>query len=83
MTNNKQEFKIVSTRQSKIDKDSYVVVSDIYNDNVGYFFSQLDGNDDIMTMDTLPIDEFILAFKPQVGRYSLVCRSYSDKKNTS
>ena len=76
----KHEIKIGSMWQSKIDKDSYVVVSVVDNDNVGYFFSQLDGNNDIMTTDTLPIDEFTLAFKPQVDRYFLVCWSYSDKK---
>ena len=66
--------------QSKIDKDSYVVVSVVDNDNVGYFFSQLDGNNDITTTDTLPIEEFLLSFKPQVNRYFLVCWCYSDKK---
>ena len=76
----KHEIKIGSMWQSKIDKDSYVVVSVVDNDNVGYFFSQLDGNNDIMTVDTLPTDEFLLAFKPQVNRYFLVCWCYSDKK---
>ena len=76
----KDEIKVGSLWQSKIDKDSYVVVSVVYNDNVGYFFSQLDGNNDIMTTDTLPTEEFLLAFKPQVDRYFLVCWSYSDKK---
>ena len=80
MTNNKHEIKIGSLWQSKIDKDSYVVVGIVDNDSIGYFFSQLDGNNDIMTVDTLPIDEFLLAFKPQVDRYFLVCWSYSDKK---
>ena len=80
MTNNKHEIKIGSLWQSKSDKDSYVVVGIVDNDSVGYFFSQLDGNNDIMTVDTLPIDEFLLAFKPQVDRYFLVCWSYSDKK---
>ena len=76
----KDEIKIESLWQSKIDKDSYVVVSVVDNDNVGYFFSQLDGNNDIMTTDTLSTEEFLLAFKPQVDRYFLVCWSYSDKK---
>ena len=76
----KDEIKAGSLWQSKIDKDSYVVVSVVDNDNVGYFFSQLDGNNDIMTTDTLPTEEFLLAFKPQVDRYFLVCWSYSDKK---
>lgn len=76
----KDEIKVESLWQSKIDKDSYVVVSVVYNDNVGYFFSQLDGNNDIMTTDTLPIEEFLLSFKPQVNRYFLVCWCYSDKK---
>ena len=80
MTNNKHEIKIGTLWQSKIDKDSYVVVSVVDNDNVGYFFSQLDGNNDIMTTDTLPTEEFLLAFKPQVNRYFLVCWCYSDKK---
>ena len=80
MTNNKHEIKIGSLWQSKSDKDSYVVVSIVDNDSIGYFFSQLDGNNDIMTVDTLPIDEFLLAFKPQVDRYFLVCWYYSDKK---
>ena len=76
----KDEIKAGSLWQSKIDKDSYVVVSVVDNDNVGYFFSQLDGNNDIMTTDTLSTEEFLLAFKPQVDRYFLVCWSYSDKK---
>ena len=76
----KDEIKVWSVWQSKIDKDSYVVVSVVDNGNVGYFFSQLDGNNDIMTVDTLPTDEFLLAFKPQVNRYFLVCWCYSDKK---
>ena len=76
----KDEIKVGSLWQSKIDKDSYVVVSVVDNDNVGYFFSQLDGNNDIMTTDTLSTEVFLLAFKPQVDRYFLVCWSYSDKK---
>ena len=76
----KDEIKAGSLWQSKIDKDSYVVVSVVDNDNVGYFFSQLDGNNDIMTTDTLSTEEFLLAFKPQVDRYFLVFWSYSDKK---
>lgn len=76
----KDEIKVGCLWQSKIDKDSYVVVSVVDNDNVGYFFSQLDGNNDIMTTDTLPIEEFLLSFKPQVNRYFLVCWCYSDKK---
>ena len=76
----KDEIKAGNVWQSKIDKDSYVVVSVVDNDNVGYFFSQLDGNNDIMTTDTLSTEEFLLAFKPQVDRYFLVCWSYSDKK---
>ena len=80
MTNNKHEIKIGSLWQSKSDKDSYVVVSNVDTNNVGYFFSQLDGNNDIMTVDTLPIEEFLLAFKPQVNRYFLVCWCYFDKK---
>ena len=76
----KDEIKAGSLWQSKIDKDSYVVVSVVDNDNVGYFFSQLDGNNDIMTTDTLSTEEFLLAFKPQADRYFLVCWSYSDKK---
>ena len=76
----KDEIKVGSLWQSRIDKDSYVVVSVVDNDNVGYFFSQLDGNNDIMTVDTLPIYEFLLSFKQQVNRYFLVCWCYSDKK---
>ena len=76
----KDEIKAGSVWQSKSDKDSYVVVSVVDNDNVGYFFSQLDGNNDIMTTDTLPIEGFLLSFKPQVNRYFLVCWCYSDKK---
>ena len=81
MQANQQRIKIGTLWQSTSDRNSHVVVcavdSDI--DSIGYFFSQPDGSSDIMTVDTMGIDDFLSAFKPQVNRYFLVCWSYESK----